>query len=180
MVNQSDFGQKASDCVPSPFCNFLLWWDQEKMLEIPKRGDFEKKAEWVHTKLARYCGTRNTAGTSVVEAKFGLMEYFRDELGDLATLRCHTDFDLRPENLARYTVGANATMLEMTTIRANGSESGERRADTGWRCCPWIPTDGLCFKRGERDSKGFSRFWNQAAKLSCDTGRWYPPLPTES
>ncbi|MES2437688.1 MAG: hypothetical protein V4584_01390 [Verrucomicrobiota bacterium] len=124
VINQGDFGQKASDCVPSSFCNFLLWWDQEKVLEIPKRGDFEKKAEWVHSNVARYCGTRNTAGTSTAEAKKGFTEYFQKELGGAATLRVHTDYDVSPGNLARYTVGTNATMLEMTTIRSNGSVGG--------------------------------------------------------
>ena len=124
IINQGELGQKASDCVPSSFCNFLLWWDQEKMLEIPKRGDFDSKAEWIHSKMARYCGTRNTAGTNGTDAREGFTNYFEKEIGDLATLRIHEDHDVRPENLARYTTGANATMLEMTTVQSNGSEGG--------------------------------------------------------
>ncbi len=124
IINQGDLGQKSSDCVPSSFCNFLLWWDQENMLEIPKRGDFEAKAEWVHTKLAKYCGTRNTAGTSAAEASAGFVKYFKEEIGDLATLKFMEDHNLSPANLARYTIGSDATMLEMTTVKANGSENG--------------------------------------------------------
>ena len=58
------YGQKASDCVPSSFCNFLLWWDQQGLLPIGKRGDFDDKAEWIHTRMARFCRTSNNGGTS--------------------------------------------------------------------------------------------------------------------
>jgi hypothetical protein len=124
VISQSDFGNKASDCVPSSFCNFLLWWDQAGVLEIPKRGDFGDKAEWVHSRLARYCGTRNTAGTNVEDATKGFREYFEKDIADLATLKIRIDYDLHPENLARYTVGENATMLQMTIRQAPRHDSG--------------------------------------------------------
>jgi len=124
IIAQGEFGQKASDCVPSAFCNFVLWWDNEGFLEIPKRGDFEDKAEWIHTQMARHCGTRNTRGTSLQEAKEGFTEYFEKRLEDTATLRFKADYDIRPENLARYTVGANATMLGMSIRRGPRHDSG--------------------------------------------------------
>ncbi len=124
VINQGEFGNKASDCVPSAFCNFLLWWDEIGYLEIPKRGDFEDKAEWIHSRIARYCGTRNTAGTSVDEAREGFAKYFEKDIGDLAAHRCFRDHDLRPENLARYTTGTDATMLEVTIRRPPGRDSG--------------------------------------------------------
>lgn len=124
LINQGDFGNKASDCVPSSFCNFLLWWDQEGVLEIPKRGDFEKKAEWIHSRLARYCGTRNTAGTSVSDASKGFKEYFTKDISELAALKIKIDKDLRPANLARYTRGVNATMLQMTIREPGSGDSG--------------------------------------------------------
>ncbi|MBK1826962.1 hypothetical protein [Haloferula rosea] len=124
IISQGDFGQKASDCVPSAFCNFVLWWDTEGYLEIPKRGDFEDKAEWIHSQMARHCGTRNTSGTSLQEAKEGFTEYFEKRLEDTATLRFKADYDIRPQNLARYTVGANATMLGMSIRRGPRHDSG--------------------------------------------------------
>jgi hypothetical protein len=124
LISQGDFGNKESDCVPSSFCNFLLWWDQEGVLEIPKRGDFEKKAEWIHSRLARYCGTRNTAGTSVSDASKGFTEYFTKDIPELATLKIKIDNDLRPANLARYTSGVNATMLQMTIREPGSGDSG--------------------------------------------------------
>lgn len=110
--------------MPSSFCNFLLWWDQEGILPIPKRGDFEDKAEWVHTRLGRYCGTRNTSGTGISEALEGITEYFRKDAGELATFRFKVDYDVRPANLARYARGETATMLNLTTRRKNGHDGG--------------------------------------------------------
>lgn len=124
IISQGDFGSKSSDCVPSSFCNFLLWWDQEGILEIPKKGDFDKKAEWIHTKLARYCGTRNTAGTNVHKATEGFLQYFNKDIADLATLKIHVDYDLTPENIARYTTGELATMFQMTIRRGARHDSG--------------------------------------------------------
>ncbi|MEM1084291.1 MAG: hypothetical protein AAGI48_09220 [Verrucomicrobiota bacterium] len=124
VISQGDFGSKASDCVPSSFCNFLLWWDQEGILEIPRRGDFDKKAEWIHTKMARNCGTGNNRGTSTREATEGFRKYFEKEIPESATLNIRSDFDLRPENLARYTTGEVATMLEMTIRTGARHDSG--------------------------------------------------------
>ena len=124
VISQEDFGNKASDCVPSSFCNFLLWWDQVGVLEIPKRGDFDAKAEWVHSRMARYCVTRNNSGTYVDDATKGFKEYFEKDLADFATLKIRIDYDLRPENLARYTVGGNATMLQVTIRETPRHDSG--------------------------------------------------------
>ena len=124
VINQGDFGSKASDCVPSSFCNFLLWWDREGYLRIPKRGDFEDKADWVHTRVARYCGTRNNSGTYTDDATEGFRKYFTKDIEDLATLQVRIDHDIRPENLARYTVGDQATMLAVTIRQRPSHDSG--------------------------------------------------------
>lgn len=124
VISQGDFGSKASDCVPSSLCNFLLWWDKEGYLKIPKRGDFHDKADWVHTRVARYCGTRNNSGTYTDDATKGFRKYFTKDIEDLATLNIHIDHDIQPENLARYTMGDQATMLGMTIRQRPSRDSG--------------------------------------------------------
>ncbi len=124
IISQSDYGNKASDCVPSSFCNFLLWWDEQGVLPIPKRGDFDRKAEWVHSRVARYCVTRNTRGTDLDSASEGFLKYFERELAGVAAMDFHVDFDLRPENLARYTTGNYATMLAITIRDGPRHDSG--------------------------------------------------------
>lgn len=117
VIDQGKYGQKASDCVPSSFCNFLLWWDQQNVLAIPKRGDFDDKAEWIHTQMARHCRTRNTSGTLYTEAMEGFAKYFDKETAEITAHLMKLDYDISPANLARYTTGYNATMLCMTTQR---------------------------------------------------------------
>ena len=119
LLNQGDYGQKASDCVPSSFCNFLLWWDQQGVLPIGKRGDFADKAEWIHTRMARFCRTSNNGGTSYDEAVVGFSKYFGKEVPDQLVFATKVDYDIRPENIARYTTGYNATLLGLTTAYGN-------------------------------------------------------------
>jgi len=123
VINQSDFGQNSSDCVPSSFSNFVLWWDQVGYLEVPKRGDFEDKAEWVHTRMARYCRTRNTAGTHISKAINGFATYFEKELEGIAGMRFFQDCDLTPTNLTRRVAGSDATMLGITIHQPPGHDS---------------------------------------------------------
>lgn len=119
LLNQGEYGQKASDCVPSSFCNFLLWWDQQGLLPIPKRGDFDDKSEWVHTRMARLCGTGNNSGTSYRDAIVGFSKYFSKEVPDQLASASKIDYDIRPENIARYVTGYNATLLGLTTERGS-------------------------------------------------------------
>lgn len=114
VLNQADYGSKAMDCVPSSFCNFLLWWDQVGYLPIDRRGDFDRKAEYIHSRVARYFGTRNNSGTSMRHAEEGIRKYFEKDLADLATFRIRTDRDCSAENIRRYATGPNAILLEVS------------------------------------------------------------------
>jgi len=124
IINQADFGSKASDCVPSSFCNFVLWWDMESYLPIDKRGGFDKKAEYIHSRMARYFKTRNTAGTDLRDAADGAKAYFKKELGEIATVRVLSDYNCDPDNLRRYTTGANATLLGVSVYYGRKNEGG--------------------------------------------------------
>lgn len=123
-INQSDYGSKASDCVPSSFCNFVLWWDMEGYLPIDKRGGFDKKAEYIHSRMARYFKTRNTAGTDLRDAKEGAKAYFEKEVSELATVRVLSDYNCDPDNLRRYTTGPNATLLGVSVYYGRKAEGG--------------------------------------------------------
>lgn len=124
VINQKDYSPSAVDCVPSSICNFLLWWDQQGILEIPKRGDFDDKAKWVHERMFRYCDSRNDQLAGPAEAQKAIHEYFQRNLSDVATVRTQMDRDLRPENLARYAKGAVGTMMPVTLRYKNGHEFG--------------------------------------------------------
>ncbi|MGJ8644482.1 MAG: hypothetical protein ACSHX9_13820 [Luteolibacter sp.] len=123
IIDQGKYGNKASDCVPSSFCNFLLWWDQENYLPIDKKGSFDRKAEWIHTKVGRYFDTRNNSGTTGADAVKGISRYFLEDLEETANHRLIVVNDCAPENLARYTVGPVATMLEVSIFHGEDYET---------------------------------------------------------
>lgn len=116
-IDHREFGQKASDSSVAAFTNFVLWWDQENLLPIGRRGDFEKKAEAVQTWISRYCETRNTVGTRGLEARKGFGSYFDEHLSEAATFNSRFECDISPANLTRYTGGCNATLLTMGFIK---------------------------------------------------------------
>lgn len=53
------------------------------------------------------------------DAAGGFHKYFDKELPELSAYATKVDYDIRPENLARYTIGYNATLLSLTTERGN-------------------------------------------------------------
>lgn len=108
-------GSRESDELLDPLWQFVGWWDIRGILPIPKKGDEEKRMEWAHERLARYCGVRG--GNSVIrveEAKEGLEEYFLEHHADDAAVGVHIDTDFNPERLALYCDGINAVVLCMT------------------------------------------------------------------
>lgn len=124
IIDQGKYGNKASDCVPSSFCNFLLWWDQQEYIAIDKRGDFDRKAEWIHTRVGRYFKTRNNSGTSLEDAQKGFTKYFQRDLTETATFKYMVVRDCSPKNLARFTKGTLATMLRVTIFYGDKAEGG--------------------------------------------------------
>ena len=123
LLNQADFGTLTNNCVPNAFAAFLLWWDQQGVLEVPHHGDLHAKATWLHQRLTEYCDTTETEGTSTRGAQRGLRTYFQRHLGDVAALQVGTDFDCSAANLARYPVGLAACLLNVT-VYYGGARQG--------------------------------------------------------
>ncbi len=124
VVNQSDYGNKASDCVPSSFSTFLLWWDQNNFIPIDKRGDFARKAQYIHTRTSRYFSTHNNKGTSHDDMHEGIGKYFSKDLGDIAAYRIATVYDCDAGTLARFTQGSLATMLSLSVYHDGDYKAG--------------------------------------------------------
>ena len=115
VLDQSDYGTKASDCLPNSYAAFFLWWDQKGKLTIPKGRDFEAKAQWIHRELSKRCGTRNNSGTSFRATAEGLREYFANFYEDKYRPVLNTVYDVSPASLAKHTKGMNATVLCLST-----------------------------------------------------------------
>lgn len=124
LLNQADFGSLGNNCLPNAIAAFLLWWDQQSVLAVPVSGDLHAKAAWLHQRLAAYCATTETAGTSTRNALRGLQTYFQSHLADTAALHVGTDFDCSPANLARYPVGPAACLLNVTVYHGDIRQGG--------------------------------------------------------
>ncbi|MGE9268167.1 MAG: hypothetical protein ACQKBY_08720 [Verrucomicrobiales bacterium] len=161
VIDQADYGSKASDCVPSSMCNFLLWWDQCGYLEIPKKGDFERKADWVHTRLARYCVTRNNSGTGLLNAVEGLREYFTKHHPGKVNFLLHQEVAVTPELLTKYADGALMTILELTVM-----------SDRKKRASHWV-----ALREAEADGSLTIQTWGKAisGKLVVINAQAKPP-----
>jgi hypothetical protein len=101
----------------------LLWWNKTGVLEIPKKGDFERKAEWLHKLLTRLVAAGGRSSASLDDAKEGVEKYFVDEMKELAACRTFVETkDFSAARLARFTQGPNAVILKMTMTYANGRD----------------------------------------------------------
>lgn len=149
LLNQGDFGTLTNNCVPNAFAAFLLWWDQQGVLEVPHRGDLHAKAVWLHQRLTEYCDTTESAGTSTRDAQRGLRTYFQHHLGDVAALHVGIDFDCSPANLARYPVGLAACLLNVTVYYGDIRQGGHYVALIGAK-----PDGTLSFRTWGLDLRG--------------------------
>lgn len=123
-LNQGEFGKLNNDCVPNVLAAFLLWWERQGLLPVPRRGDPRAKATWLHEKLAEYCATNEETGTATRDTHRGLKTYFTNHLAGLAALRVATDYDCSPANLARYPVGPAACLLTVTMYYGDAKQGG--------------------------------------------------------
>ncbi|WP_193213966.1 hypothetical protein [Luteolibacter marinus] len=117
-IDPAEFAIKSNESLSAAFVTFLLWWEQEGVLPIPKRGDLNSKVTWARKRMLRYCDDRNSLSRGLA----GIGEYFRKELENVATYRAKTDHDMSPANLARCATGANAVILSTTLRYKNGAQ----------------------------------------------------------
>lgn len=98
----------------------LLWWDQAMVLEIPKKGDLESKAQWLHNKLTRAVVVGGDNPTTE-DAKKGVEDYFSDELEKVAACRVKIEQkNFSPTFLAGLLQGSNAVVLRMSMEYSSG------------------------------------------------------------
>lgn len=117
------FGGSTEEAIVDALWISLLWWNQAGILEIPKKGDFDRKAEWLHKRLSRLIATGGRSSASAQDAKAGVEQYFVDELKDVAGCRTFMETkDFSPARLGRFAQGPNAVILKMTMTYANGRD----------------------------------------------------------
>ncbi|MBK1826961.1 hypothetical protein [Haloferula rosea] len=153
-------GSRKSDELVDPFWQFIGWWDTEKVLPIPREGDFDERLEWAHERLARYCKIRT--GGSVIDVeklREGLEEYFEEHLKDKATIVVREDTDFSPARLHQYASDMNAVVLRLSMIY----ESGRR-----YRACAAVESV-------EPNGDAVLHLWGCRKKVRIEIDKRRPP-----
>ena len=100
----------------------LLWWDQTGVVPIPKNGDLESKAEWLHKRLTRAV-VKGGDSVSAEDAKKGVEQYFSEELEKAAACRITIEQqDFSAVRLAGFLQGSNAVVMLMSMQYENGRD----------------------------------------------------------
>jgi len=85
-----DFGGNDDESMVDALWVSLLWWNSFEVMPIPKTGDFDKKAEWLHEELTRHIAPRGRSAASDQETKEGLEKYFSRRLEDIGSCKVST------------------------------------------------------------------------------------------
>lgn len=121
-LDPKSFGCPTDKSLVDALWISLLWWDQTGVLEVPKKGDLESKAEWLHKKLTR---TVVNGGDNVTaeDAKQGVEEYFSEELEKVAACRINIEpRDFSAVRLAGSLQGSQAVVMRMSMQYSNGGD----------------------------------------------------------
>lgn len=85
-----DFGGNDDKSMVDALWVSLLWWNAFEVMPIPKSGDFEKKAEWLHEELTRYIAKSGNRAATVEDAKEGIEKYFSRRLAYISSCKVST------------------------------------------------------------------------------------------
>jgi len=122
LLDPKSFGGSTDESLVDAVWISMLWWDRTGVLEVPKKGEFESKAEWLHKKLTRAMDTGNDS-MSADDAKTGVAKYFSEELKELADCRASVKtLDFSATRLAGMLQGSNAVVMRMSMQYANGRD----------------------------------------------------------
>jgi hypothetical protein len=120
LLSPKTFGCSTNQSLVDALWIALLWWDQSMVLEVPKKGDLESKALWLHNKLTRAVVVGGDNPTAE-DAKKGVEDYFADELEKVAACRVKIEQkDFSPTFLAGLLQGSNAVVMRMSMEYSNG------------------------------------------------------------
>ncbi len=107
----------------------LLWWDAAGIAPIPKKGDYDKKAEWLYEELNRYIAKGGRSAATVEDGKEGITQYFKKRLEDVGACKvtafgCYdaalAKVDLEPGGISKLAAGNDILVLKISMEYANG------------------------------------------------------------
>jgi hypothetical protein len=122
-VDPKDFGGNTDEPLADALWVSLLWWDQAEVLAIPRKGDFEKKAEWLHKELIRALDKGGRGVASLDDGRKAVQKYVSKKHAEKATCRVSIERnDFSTARLAKLACGADIVLLQMTMPYDNGRD----------------------------------------------------------
>lgn len=130
-----DFGGENDGTVTNALWISLLWWNAFEVMPIPKKGDFDSKAEWLMEELTRYLGEHRYKLATEEETKEGVEKYFLKRLEDTGACKVYTlmeavtrdqpnpaanDSIMSPLSLSRLTKGNDIVIIRLGTSSKRG------------------------------------------------------------
>lgn len=118
-LKPEDYGGTDDESIVDALWVSLMWWDAEGIMPVPKGGDMERKAEWLHKELTRNISRGGRGASSLEEAKEGVTEYFEKRLEE--TGACKAVISTMPDvaSLSRFTAGNSIVALKMSMTYSN-------------------------------------------------------------
>lgn len=86
-ISPKSLGIRDYEAIVDAIWVSLLWWEKAMVLEVPGRGDFEKRAGGLHEDLSREIARGGNSSATLEEALEGVETYFKKQLKDTATCR---------------------------------------------------------------------------------------------
>ncbi|WP_018969304.1 hypothetical protein [Rubritalea marina] len=117
-LNQQDYGNSWTDCVPNSLINSLKWWDNRKLLPFKKKRDYEDQVDWMHSELAMLSSTGMNSGTRLSKLAHGTARFFQKNLTRPFLFPFFEIKDITPGKLCFYTQNNTAACLTLSVYYA--------------------------------------------------------------
>lgn len=123
-LKPKDYQVEEEEAMVDALWVSLLWWDLTSQVSVPKSGDLDAKARWLHKQLVRKVAQPGRDVASLEEGAAGIIAYFNEELKETATCKTETIAikELTPARVSEQCTGANVVILKMTMTYSNNRD----------------------------------------------------------
>jgi hypothetical protein len=121
-LKPEDFGGTDDESLVDALWVSLLWWDATGLVPIPKTGDIERKAAWLHKELSRHIPGGGQSAATLQDAQRGIGEYFEKRLEETGTCKCAIRNVAEPGELAKLATGNDIVIMRITMTYSNARD----------------------------------------------------------
>lgn len=119
-LSPKSFGGSDNESLTDAVWISMLWWQKAGVLEVPKSGDDDSKAEWLHKQLGRALSRGGRSAASLDSAKEVVEEFFVEHHKETATVRASIlNEKLSLMQMVATLKGADAVIMNLTISYQN-------------------------------------------------------------